>query len=259
VKKTDTKDPLIAASNALGFQARQLRRAAEAGTDADAGTEATTDALLKTFHQIGRDDQAGEARARAEAEASISATVQPLIARAERVLEDSKKSVAAHQAQIKRLAALPFDSIRKHIKNRITPGSAHDTMSRVNLLQRTVAEAYEILTNANDGELEAALRRVKNLDALDSVDAQRLVAELHHAARGSRGQTIEEKAGAVKRLLDELAADFASGEGAPVPAPVPAPAEPLEVAAVSPLFWATTEESGVALPPAVKPAVSEVK
>jgi hypothetical protein len=258
-KQQQQKDSLIAASNALGFQARQLRKAAEANDGSN------VDVLLKTFKQIG-DEAATDQRSAHDAEvARTAATIAPLIARAEASLTHTKTAVSEHGPLVRRLATLPFDAIRKQIPDRVVPGSLHSTITRVALLQRVIGEALEIL-NATDVELESALARVKRLTALDTSDAQRDVATLAYwlgPTGGGRGVTIEEKMRAANRLLAELAEDFLSGEGEkPVPSAPPA-ALPRETATISPLLWPAWEQGGVPLPAAtdntIPPSMANLK
>src|SRR5439155_5539670 len=87
--KPEQKDPLISASNALAFQARQLRKVAIAN-------EPKVDTLLKTPHELGAEDNTEKEQQR-EAQAARAAEVTaPLIARAQARLDDVASLIDEH-------------------------------------------------------------------------------------------------------------------------------------------------------------------
>jgi hypothetical protein len=197
-------DPLIAASNALGFQARKLRGAALASHESAPKPVPVPDVIEK-LASLGEAQRADESAERLSRREAALAGADALIDRARAVLEEKRRLRAEFSPLISRLHALDWEAITKRAHVHVVPGSMETVVTRIGHLRRSVDEVWHALVVDTGKELqlrrelrrqrrEARCVRDERPAESDGVrDARRLHRRPHEghprAARSDRGRS----------------------------------------------------------------------
>jgi hypothetical protein len=219
-----TSKSLKAAANALGFQARQLHKAAH-----------EHEALLTKMRDLGDTERARAAEQKREAIAERMKSIVPLIEHGRALLAEAESAEREARSFIARFDGVDFDAVQRSLPpaHGVVAGSEWSTSSRLSLLCRTVDEAREIL-RGNQSELTAQIMAAESLGATEEVwrfnhpeaartmqspwspDGRQTLARLERAiATGDRGTALRGKVGAIRKLLDLIGADILNPADAP--------------------------------------------
>src|SRR5690348_3339533 len=105
------KNPLIAASNALGFQARKLREAATVATEPQPSHEPEAP-VIAALHTVAMKHARSAAEQKQAARDAAVAKIQPMIDRARRQIADADEARAEARNFVQKFANVQWDALR---------------------------------------------------------------------------------------------------------------------------------------------------
>ena len=222
------KSEVLKVADALAAQSRILRKAAAPveqpkATLVVSTTEEGVIAHLDALAAAHKKSQVNEHYATVE---EIRKKYAPLVAEAKSLHAKNAAAVEECGPFVRRLATLDWPSIKARSSNTVVPGSSHDTMTRLSLLQRTVTEAVSVLDRhaRNQENLKKWIDAVNQFDGTeaesrnwDSNGYSRLYAanelKFHMS---SHGDLLRQRMAAIRKTLREVAADLVAADAGAV-------------------------------------------
>jgi hypothetical protein len=211
----------------LAAKSRILRKTATIATQPiDAATDAALTAeIVERLAKLAAEHRGAEAAAHAEKANAARAAYLPLIEQAEKLIADNAAADAEIGPMIRGLSTIDWKGVRARARILPVPGSLEDANTRLALLQRTVDEAAELLRGTDD-DLRRYADELKNVSdggaqvvdydqwARTAEKAREYYANGVRGAMNARGEMLRAKAGGIRKLLRELAADLDAADAA---------------------------------------------